>query len=106
MLRCAAPPGSPCTTRSTRANRRWKLCASTMPADMALAWRNSSTVFTPCVPVLSWMALRPKRSVATCPLMASSGTPSRCAEATPVSALVAPGPAVTRHTPSLPVARA
>ena len=44
--------------------------------------------------------------VATCPLISTIGMLSEYAVASPVSALVNPGPLVTNATPTLPLARA
>jgi hypothetical protein len=54
----------------------------------------------------SWKASVPIRCVGTWPVMATIGTESRNASAMPVTRLVAPGPLVARHTPTLPVWRA
>jgi len=45
------------------------------------------------------------RSSEACPVMATSGTRSRFASATPVRRFVAPGPSVARQTPAFPVRR-
>ena len=44
--------------------------------------------------------------VATCPVIATMGIESANASASPVIRLVAPGPDVAIHTPTLPEARA
>ena len=54
----------------------------------------------------SWKASVPIWAIGTCPVMQMSGTPSMFAVARPVTVFVAPGPEVTRQTPTLPVARA
>ena len=54
----------------------------------------------------SWKASWPMYLVATCPVMTTMGTESMYAVAIPVTVLVAPGPEVTRQTPTLPVALA
>ena len=48
----------------------------------------------------------PIRWVGTCPVMQTSGIESISASVRPVMALVAPGPEVTRSTPTLPDERA
>jgi aspartate/methionine/tyrosine aminotransferase len=53
----------------------------------------------------SWKASVPMKSVATWPVMATSGAESIIALAMPVTRLVAPGPEVAMQTPGLPVTR-
>jgi len=53
----------------------------------------------------SWNASRPIACVGTCPEMMTIGIESMYAVAMPVTALVTPGPEVTRHTPTLCEAR-
>ncbi|SLI41092.1 Uncharacterised protein [Mycobacteroides abscessus subsp. abscessus] len=52
----------------------------------------------------SWKASVPIRPRPTCPVMATIGTESIWASAIGVTRLVAPGPDVAMHTPTLPVA--
>ena len=52
---------------------------------------------------VSWKASLPIAGRATWPVMATMGTESICAVAMPVTRLVAPGPEVAMHTPTLPV---
>ena len=47
----------------------------------------------------SWNASRPIACVGTCPVITTSGIESMYAVAMPVTALVTPGPEVTRATP-------
>ncbi|MNH15510.1 hypothetical protein D3C79_751240 [compost metagenome] len=54
----------------------------------------------------SWKASVPTAAQATWPLMATSGTESSSASASPVTRLVAPGPEVAMQTPTRPEARA
>ncbi len=54
----------------------------------------------------SWNASLPTRSVVTCPVKTTMGMESMYAVAIPVTVFVAPGPEVTRATPTLPVTRA
>src|SRR5437868_14843651 len=54
----------------------------------------------------SWKASWPMDWVGTFPVITTIGIESRYAVAIPVTALVTPGPEVTRATPTLPVARA
>ena len=54
----------------------------------------------------SWKASVPMASVPTWPVMTTIGTESIFASAIGVSILVAPGPEVTMHTPTRPVATA
>src|SRR5699024_9537671 len=54
----------------------------------------------------SWKASVPKRLDPTWPVMATIGTESKLASAIGVTKLVAPGPDVAIHTPTLPVATA
>ena len=54
----------------------------------------------------SWKASEPITGVGTWPVRITIGMESMYAVAIPVTAFVAPGPEVTRHTPHLPVARA
>ena len=49
----------------------------------------------------SWKASWPMACVGTCPVMTTIGIESMYAVAMPVTALVTPGPEVTRHTPTL-----
>ncbi len=63
------------------------------------------TVLT-AVSLDSCSALRPKWLSAVCGVITSIGIWFSKAEATPVIRLVAPGPVVEQHTPSLPVLRA
>ena len=49
----------------------------------------------------SWNASRPMACVGTWPVMTTIGIESMYAVAMPVTALVTPGPEVTRHTPTL-----
>jgi hypothetical protein len=51
----------------------------------------------------SWKASVPMAALGTCPVMATIGTESRCASASAVTRLVAPGPDVAMHTPTSPV---
>ena len=55
---------------------------------------------------VSWKASRPMAGRGTWPVMATMGMESICAEAMPVTRLVAPGPEVATHTPTLPLERA
>ena len=55
---------------------------------------------------ISWKASVPRCEEATCPVIATSGDESSIAVAIPVTRLVAPGPEVAMHTPTLPEARA
>ena len=52
---------------------------------------------------LAWNASRPFMSVPTCPTNSSIGAESCIAVCTPIEALVAPGPRVTKHSPGCPV---
>ena len=54
----------------------------------------------------SWNASLPISLVDTWPVMATIGIESIIASTRPVTRLVAPGPEVAQHTPTLPVARA
>ena len=54
----------------------------------------------------SWKASVPIALAPTCPVIATIGTESMCASASGVTRLVAPGPEVAMHTPTLPVAAA
>ena len=54
----------------------------------------------------SWNASEPIRCVGTWPVMQTIGIESISASTRPVTALVAPGPEVTRQTPTLPDERA
>ncbi len=54
----------------------------------------------------SWKASEPISVVGTWPEMHTSGIESISASCSGVTALVAPGPEVTRRTPALPVERA
>jgi len=47
-------------------------------------------------------AVRPSRSVRTCPVNATSGTESIIASVSGVTMFVAPGPDVAKTTPTLP----
>ncbi len=60
------------------------------------------------MPVMSasWKPSRPMRAVMTCPVTHTMGTESIQALAMPVTRLVAPGPDVAKHTPTLPDTRA
>ena len=51
----------------------------------------------------SWNASDPNEVRATCPVMAIIGTESARAPMMPVTRLVAPGPEVATHTPTLPL---
>ncbi len=53
----------------------------------------------------SWKASSPIACVGTWPLMTTIGTESMYAVAMPVTALVTPGPLVTRQTPTFSVDR-
>ena len=55
---------------------------------------------------ISWKASLPSRAAGTLPVMATMGTESSWAVAIAVTRLVAPGPLVPMHTPTLPLARA
>lgn len=52
----------------------------------------------------SWKASVPIRPRPTWPVIATTGTESICASASGVTRLVAPGPEVAMHTPTLPEA--
>ena len=54
----------------------------------------------------SWKASLPIAWRGTCPVITTIGAESMWAVAIPVTALVAPGPEVTRTTPARPVTRA
>ncbi len=54
----------------------------------------------------SWNASFPIMERDTCPVRTTRGTESKFAVARPVTVFVAPGPLVTRQTPTLPVERA
>ena len=54
----------------------------------------------------SWNASLPISLVVTWPVMATIGIESIIASTRPVIRLVAPGPEVAQHTPTLPVDRA
>jgi hypothetical protein len=54
----------------------------------------------------SWNASDPIRLVGTWPVITTIGMESIKASTMPVTALVAPGPEVTKTTPHLPVERA
>ena len=54
----------------------------------------------------SWKASVPMEGRATCPQITTIGIESAMQSRTGVTVLVAPGPDVTRHTPTLPLARA
>jgi hypothetical protein len=60
------------------------------------------------IPIVShsWKASVPIRLVGTWPVMTTIGMESSQASVMPVTALVAPGPEVTRTTPGLPLDRA
>ena len=60
------------------------------------------------IPVIStsWKESFPRSGVPTLHVIATIGTESMYAVAIPVTRLVAPGPEVARHTPTLPVALA
>ena len=62
-------------------------------------------IVTPTMSI-SWKASRPKFATGTCPEIATTGMESRYAVAKPVTMLVAPGPEVAIHTPTLPLALA
>ncbi len=76
-------------------------------------WRVSDTVHEPLVMGLrrstcstSWSEPRPRRPRGAAPPISSSGLLAEYALATPVTASVTPGPAVTAATPILRVSRA
>jgi hypothetical protein len=52
---------------------------------------------------ISWCVQNCSRALSTWPDTASSGTRSSCADATPFSSAVEPGPSVDRQAPTLPV---
>ena len=52
----------------------------------------------------SWKASVPISARPTCPVIATTGIESMWASASGVTRLVAPGPEVAMHTPTLPVA--
>ena len=52
---------------------------------------------------MTWCVQNCSRELSTCPEIASSGTRSRVALATPFSSAVEPGPSVDRQTPTRPV---
>ncbi len=54
----------------------------------------------------SWNASVPMEAEFTCPVIATIGTESMYASASPVTRFVAPGPDVAMQTPTLPVATA
>lgn len=63
-----------------------------------MIWRVISTMG------VSWKASEPIRRRGTWPVIATIGTESRRASASPVTRLVAPGPEVAMQTPTSPVA--
>ena len=55
---------------------------------------------------ISWNASLPMSAEGTLPVIATIGIESSIAVPIPVTRLVAPGPEVPMHTPTLPVTRA
>ena len=56
--------------------------------------------------LVSWKASVPSSDEPTCPVTSTSGVESISASASPVTVFVAPGPEVTRQTPTRPLTRA
>ena len=77
-----------CETRTVARVTFWSISSMPMPSRPS-----------------DWSTTPPEDAHATSPQMTSIGTRSRCAETTPVTTLVAPGPAVTTTAGTLPVAR-
>lgn len=84
----------------------WNACAIAWGMSSALVTRKLCLVIGMVMPTMSasWKASVPIALDTTCPVIATSGTESMCASAIGVTRLVAPGPDVAMHTPTLPVA--
>ena len=86
-----------------------KNASATISGNSSAEWMRKLCFETARVmPVVSasWKASVPIWASGTCPVTQTIGTPSMFAVARPVTVFVAPGPLVTRQTPTLPVARA
>ncbi|RPK31891.1 hypothetical protein EES39_39865 [Streptomyces sp. ADI92-24] len=84
----------------------WKASAIVRGMSSALVTRKLCLVIGMVMPTMSasWKASVPIDLEGTWPVIATSGTESMCASAIGVTRLVAPGPEVAMHTPTLPVA--
>ena len=95
-VRCTAPGRSAVAVRRAR--------RSTVSADAAssravsLVTGANSRLWS-----ISWCVQNCSRALSTCPDTASRGTRSSCADATPLSSAVDPGPSVDRQAPTVPV---
>ncbi len=84
----------------------WKACLMTFGISAASLTRKLCLVTGIVMPTMSasWKASVPMNIEPTWPVIATSGIESIWASAIAVMRLVAPGPEVARHTPTLPVA--
>ncbi len=85
---------------------RWNASAITLGMSAGSVTRKLCLVIGMVMPQMSasWKASVPMRPRVCCPVMATTGTESMFASASGVTRLVAPGPDVAMHTPTLPVA--
>ena len=72
---------------------------TTLPANLVIGFMMSTWGRSCSEPILCWLR-------APCPPISRNGLSARKALATPVTASVVPGPAVTTAQPGLPVTRA
>jgi hypothetical protein len=86
----------------------WKASRMAGAICSARVTRKLCFVIGSVMPVMSisWNASEPSTLELTWPVMATTGMLSSIAVASPVTRLVAPGPLVAMHTPTLPLARA
>jgi len=86
----------------------WKASRIVSTMSAASLTRKLCFVTGSVMPVMSasWKASLPTTGVGTWPVRATIGTESIFASASGVTRLVAPGPLVAMHTPTLPVAQA
>ncbi len=83
-----------------RSSTRWACQARLTNGRKIAVWSASAWRLT------SWCGCRPYMYDGTSPAIATSGTESSAAVATPVTAFIIPGPTCSSTTPTSPVARA
>ncbi len=97
-----------CTGPGRPVDAMWNASRMIGPMSLPSFTRKLCLVHGRVIPTLSasWKASLPIRCVGTWPVKATMGIESIIASCSAVTRLVAAGPDVTRHTPTLPVVRA
>ena len=107
MISCSTSLGMSTRTGPGRpVDARWNASAMARGISAGSVTRKLCLVIGMVMPQMSasWNASVPISARLCCPVMATTGTESMYASASGVTRLVAPGPDVAMHTPTLPVA--